>query len=40
MKRINKERATQLIEKGATLVDMRSPVSFRDGHIKGAVNLP
>lgn len=40
MKRISKEKATQLISKGATLVDMRSPVSFRDGHIQGAVNLP
>lgn len=40
MKRINKEKATQLLEKGAVLVDMRSPVSFRDGHITGAVNLP
>lgn len=40
MNRIGKERSNKLIEKGAILVDMRSPVSFRDGHIKGAVNLP
>ncbi len=40
MKRISKEKAKKLIDKGAILVDMRSPVSFRDGHITGAVNLP
>lgn len=40
MKRISKERAKKLIDKGAILVDMRSPVSFRDGHVSGAVNLP
>ncbi len=40
MKSINKDKATQLVQKGATLVDMRSPVSFRDGHVQGAVNLP
>lgn len=40
MKMLTKERAAKLMEKGAILVDMRSPVSFRDGHVKGAVNLP
>ena len=41
MKRVNKEKVSKLIAKGnAILVDMRSPVSFRDGHIEGAVNLP
>lgn len=25
---------------GAILADVRSPVSFRDGHVDGAVNLP
>lgn len=39
MKTISKERAKKLIDAGAILVDMRSPVSFRDGHIEGAVNL-
>ena len=40
MKRISKNKAVQLVAKGALLVDMRSPVSFRDGHVEGAVNLP
>lgn len=40
MKRVNKEKAEQLVNKGAMLVDMRSPVDFRDGSIKGATNLP
>lgn len=40
MKTITKEKAQKLIEKGAIVVDMRSPVSFRDGHIQGAINLP
>lgn len=40
MKRISKNRAEELVKRGALLVDMRSPVSFRDGHIPGAVNLP
>jgi hypothetical protein len=40
MKRVNKERAIQLVNKGAMLVDMRSPVEYRDGSIAGAANLP
>lgn len=40
MKRISKNRALELVKSGALLVDMRSPVSFRDGHVAGAVNLP
>jgi 3-mercaptopyruvate sulfurtransferase SseA len=40
MQTITKEKAKKLIDKGAIVVDMRSPVSFRDGHIDGAVNLP
>lgn len=40
MNRISYYRANELITKGALLVDMRSPVAFRDGHIPGAVNLP
>ena len=38
-KRINGKKAQQLTEKGALLIDMRDPVSFRDGSIPGAVNL-
>lgn len=29
-----------LIAEGATLVDVRTPAEFKDGHIKGAINLP
>lgn len=37
--KINGKRAQKLVEKGALLVDVRSPVSFRDGTIPGAINL-
>lgn len=40
MQTINKEKTNKLLQKGAILVDMRSPILFRDGHINGAVNLP
>lgn len=40
MKRIGYSRAQELVSKGAFLVDMRSPVAFRDGHVSGATNLP
>ncbi len=42
MKKINKARMQQLLEKNPTAViaDMRSPVAYRDGHVAGAVNLP
>lgn len=40
MKKVNKEKAFTLVKKGAMLVDMRSPVDFRDGSIPGAQNLP
>lgn len=40
MKLINKKRVFDLVEKGAMLVDMRSPVDFRDGTIPKAINLP
>lgn len=39
MRHINKERFTKLVNKGAMLIDMRSPVAFRNGHISGAKNL-
>lgn len=38
-KRIGGKRAQRLVEKGAMLIDVRSPVSFRDGSLPGAVNL-
>jgi 3-mercaptopyruvate sulfurtransferase SseA len=40
MNKISKEKAIKLVQKGAKLVDIRSPVSYRDGTIPGAVNLP
>lgn len=40
MKMISKNKALELIQRGALLVDMRSPVAYRDGHVEGAVNLP
>jgi rhodanese-related sulfurtransferase len=29
-----------LLVDGATLVDVRTPAEFKDGHINGAINLP
>jgi len=41
MKKIAKKKLEQLMSKKKVfIVDMRSPVSFRDGHVSGAVNLP
>lgn len=37
--KINGKRAQKLIEKGAKLYDVRSPVAFRDGTLPGAINL-
>lgn len=36
----DKERVTRLLGKNATLVDMRSPVAYRNGSVEGSVNLP
>jgi len=30
----------QLLEEGAFLVDVRSPMEFSSGHVKGSVNIP
>lgn len=38
-KQISGKRAKQLVERGAMLIDVRDPVSFRDGSLPGAVNL-
>lgn len=40
MKIITKDKARKLIDKGAIIVDMRSPILFRDSHIDGSINLP
>ena len=39
-KEIGRNRVMKLIEKGAMLIDMRTPVEFRDGTVNGAINLP
>lgn len=36
---ITGRRAQKLVEKGAMLIDVRSPVSYRDGSIPGAINM-
>lgn len=40
MRRISKKRVISMVDKGAILVDMRSPVEFRDGSVPKAINLP
>lgn len=40
MKRASKNKVEKLVASGALLVDMRTPIEYRDGSIKGAVNLP
>jgi 3-mercaptopyruvate sulfurtransferase SseA len=40
MQTVTKKRFDDLVKKGAKVIDMRSPVSFRDGSVPGAVNLP
>lgn len=42
MKKISKSKLEQLMakDKSVFIADMRSPVSYRDGHVLGAVNLP
>jgi phage shock protein E len=37
---LSTERAHQLVEAGAALVDVRSPAEFAAGHIDGARNIP
>lgn len=36
---ISSKKAKQLADKGAVLIDVRDPVSFRDGTIPGAANM-
>ena len=37
---VGKKRAMSLVNQGALVADMRSPVDFRDGSVEGAENLP
>jgi phage shock protein E len=30
----------KLIEQGAIVVDVRTPAEYKDGHVKGSMNLP
>lgn len=36
----NKESLQPVLEKGAVILDVRSPAEFRQGHITGAKNIP
>jgi rhodanese-related sulfurtransferase len=40
MKVITRDKALALVKDGAVLVDLRSPIEFRDYKIEGAINLP
>lgn len=31
---------TALIARGATVIDVRTPAEYKDGHVKGSINLP
>lgn len=33
-------QARELVEKGARLVDVRTPTEFASGHLPGAINVP
>lgn len=37
---ISKEQLSKMIEKGAILVDVRSPQEFAEGHLENAISLP
>lgn len=37
---INLEQLKSMVEKGAILVDVRSPQEFQEGHLEGAILLP
>jgi phage shock protein E len=38
--RVPEERARQLLQRGALLLDVRTPEEFQSGHLRGAVNVP
>ena len=37
---IKKEDLEEYIKSGATIIDVRSPQEYREGHIDGAINIP
>jgi len=37
---VSRDEAHRLVDKGALLLDVRSPEEFKAGHIDGAVNIP
>lgn len=39
-KDINKEEINLYIKDGATIIDVRSPQEYREGHIDGAISIP
>ncbi|MCB9780551.1 MAG: rhodanese-like domain-containing protein [Alphaproteobacteria bacterium] len=38
--RVNGQRARELVGLGAQLLDVRTPMEFRGGHVQGATNIP
>ena len=36
----NSEEITELLEKGAVIVDVRTPFEYKRGHVPGSVNIP
>lgn len=40
MREFTVERLASALQQGATLVDVREPAEYRDGHVPGAVNIP
>jgi rhodanese-related sulfurtransferase len=39
VQRITPQKAKKLIDKGGLLIDVRSPVQFRDGSLPNAINV-
>lgn len=37
---ITMEQVKKMINDGATVIDIRSPQEFNEGHINGAINIP
>ena len=37
---INMDELKKLVSNGATLIDVRSPQEYEEGHLKGAISIP